>query len=610
MKRIMGTVSLIALSALPAVAQDAFDLDTITIYANQTPTALSRSGATVEVVTADDLAVSPRTKLADYLDTIPGVVVSSNGGLGGVTTVRVRGLSGAYVPVLINGIDVTDPSSTQTQFDWTQLNMGGISRVELVKGSQSAVHGSEAVGGVINITTNDKTAQGTEGDAMIEVGSYGTRRAAVTLRSGNERGGVSFGLASVKTDGFSARAGTTEKDGYDGKQLTFGAEYDLTDTLTVGFDAYAVDAEYEYDPSTFDENGKSTSNTRAARIYADLQTGAVDHNFSVSRYTIDRMLTEGGFSDPYKGTRNRVDYKATWSPSDSYRLTFGADWTKETFLSTGGIYAPPTWARSGSTTSTGDVTVKGIFTEAAFAPTDALDVTVSLRRDDHSDFGAHTTGRVAVAYRLSDATTLRALASNGFRAPSLYELYDSQYGNATLKPETSRNLEFGIEHAYANGANVSATAFYTEIDNPIQWSGGAYNQVAGTTKTKGLELAATYALSPIVTANWGYTFTDSRDSGGNPQLRIPRHDLTLGLTANLTDALDVGVSVQRVLDRPTEFGTPLKDYTLVNATASYAINDGMDAYLRVENLTDSDYQTAAGYNTAGRSAYFGIRASF
>lgn len=612
MKFFLGTASILALSALPAMAQDAINLDTITVYANQTATETSRTGASVDVVTQSDLDTSPTTKLADYLDGLAGVTVSSNGGLGGITTVRVRGLSGQYVPVLIDGIDVTDPTGTQHTFDWSNLAMGNIARVEIVKGSQSAVHGSNAVGGVINISTTDLDVDGTKVDVSAEYGSYNTQRTNLALTSGNERGAVSFGLSRVSTDGFSARegAGQTEDDGYEGTQLTLGAKYSLTDNVMIGFSAYAVDAEYDFDASSFDETGSATSDTRAVRAYAEFGLGGLDHTFSISRFKIDRTSTSGGFTDPFKGQRDKIDYKATANINDSTRLTFGADWTKESALITGGIYGPPTWARSGSTTTSEEVTTKGLFYELAYAPSDNLDIVVSQRFDNHSRFGTHRSDRLSVAYRPTSDLTIRGLLSSGFRAPSFYELYAPFYGNPALEEENSRNVELGVEKTYSNGAMVQATVFYNEIENLIQFAGSGYNQVPGTSKSRGLEFSASMPVNDRVSLTGSYTWSKSETSTGSAQLRIPTHDLSLGVSAQLTDKLAGGLSVQRVVDRPDEFGTVMEDYTLVNLNASYDINDTVQAYVRVENLMDTEYQTAGGYATSDRAAYFGLRASF
>jgi vitamin B12 transporter len=616
MTRLLCGASLLALSTIPVLApasaraQDVLDLEMITVYANQSELPIDRTGTSVEVVAEEQLETAPQTRLADYLGTLPGVSVTSNGGIGATSTVRVRGLSGAYVPVLINGIDVTDPSGTQTSFDWSNLVMGDIARVEVVKGSQSALYGSEAIGGLIAITTARAPKEpGTTATLRAEVGSNNTRRAGLSVGTATERSGLAFSLSRTVTDGFSTieAPGYSEKDGYDGTQLTFDGYVDLTDTLRVGVTAYALNAEADYDAGAFatqPESGLAETETRAVRAYADLSAGGIDHSFGVTRYRITRESTSDGNTDTFEGDRDSVAYKGTTTLGTA-TLSFGADWTRE------------------DAKAAEHNTVSGIFAEVLFAPRDDLDLSVSLRHDSHSEFGGQTSARAALAWRPVTDLTFRAVLSNGFRAPSLYELYEPTYGNAGLDPETSRNAELGIEKVFGNESSVKATLFYTEIDDLIDYFDpdgflgpidGAYAQVDGTTSTQGLELAGRLPVSDRITLTGAFTYTDSRDPDDDPRLRVPRYDLSVGVDARVTDRLRTALNVQRIADVPDDFGLtavdPVKDYALVNASVSYVINDSTSAYLRIENLTDADYQVVPDYQSADRAAYFGVVASF
>ncbi len=611
MTRLLCGASLFALATLPTVApsaaraQETIDLEMITVYASQSDVALERTGASVDVVEEEALEAAPQTRLADYLATLPGVSVSSNGGMGATTTVRLRGLAGAYVPVLINGIDVTDPSGTQTSFDWSNLVMGDIARVEVVKGSQSALYGSEAIGGLIAITTARAPEEpGTSTTLRVEAGSHNTRRAGLSVGTATERSGLAFSLSRATSDGFSAieAPGYSEDDSYSGTQFTFDGYVDLTDTLRVGVAAYALEAEAEYDAGAFaaaPESGLAKTTTRAVRTYAALTTGNVDHSLDLTRFRIDRDTTADGATTSFDGERDAVAYKGT-TQLGATTLSFGADWTRE------------------DTESGNETTVSGLFAEALYAPRDDLDLSLSLRHDNHSEFGGQTSARAALAWRPVTDLTLRAVLSNGFRAPSLYELYEPTYGNAGLKPETSRNAELGVEKTFGNGASASATLFYTEIEDLIGFTFPAgYVQTSGTTVTKGLELSGRVPVSSRVTLTGAFTFTDSRDPGDDPRLRVPRYDLSVGVDAQVTDRLRTSLTVQHIADLPDDYGltsfTPdrdVKDYTLLNASANFAITDNVSAYLRVENLTDADYQVIPDFQTSDRAAYFGVVASF
>ncbi len=612
MKTLTPSAIAFVIAAAPAAfADDTFDLGNITVFANKSgqQTDLDRTGASVEVVTAEQLQQAPENTVGEYLARQPGLSLSANGGLGTNTTLRVRGLDGKYIKVLVDGIDVTDPSSTQTQFDWGGLTTSQISRIEILKGSSSSLYGSRAIAGVVNITTDQRTDEpGTRVSLSAEGGSFNTGQAGVNLSTQGERGGVSVSLNRVRTDGFSARDGAanTEPDGYEARQLNFSGDYQATDTLKLGFSGLALNSNGSFDEfggdglPPFDEF--TTVKTRALRGFAELATGAVRNTFSASYYRNDRVSHSNGFATPFLGTRNRLDYKGEYTASDRLGYTFGTDWEKETF---------------DSGFDRGQSTNTGVFGEALYAPGAALDLAASLRYDQHSAFGGNLSGRLAAVYRLSDATILRAVAATGFRAPSLYELNSTLYGNPALQPEKSNSFELGVEQRLGGGSFVKATGFYTRIDDLIQFVTlsfvpftGQYQQVPGTSVSKGIELSGAWVMSDMFSLLGNYTYTRANDATGARLLRVPGQDVVLGLDVTINADWGGNVSLRHVMDRPDEFGTVMPDYTVVNTAVTYAVSQRADIYLRVENLLDEDYQTSAGFTASGRAIYAGLRARF
>jgi vitamin B12 transporter len=443
-----------------------------------------------------------------------------------------------------------------------------------------------------------------------EGGSFGTYRLGAAVGWTGTRGGLSFGIDRVQTDGFSASnlAGATEADGYKATQFTFSGDIQATDILRLGFSAYAVDSEGDFDEfggdglPPFDEF--NTTKTRALRGFAEVQTGAVTHTLSATWYETDRDTTSNGFATLFNGTRRKLDYTGVYARSEAMTYTFGADWERESF---------------DSGFDSGEETNTGVFGEVLYAPTADIDLAASLRYDDYSSFGGNLSGRLAAAWRLSDATTLRAVAATGFRAPSLYELNSTLYGNAALQPEDSTSFELGVEHEFSAGSFVKATAFYIEIDNLIQfvtltsWPApftGQFRQVPGTSVSKGIELSGAWALNDRIALFGNYTYTDATDATGAALMRVPGHDTTIGIDASFATDWNGSLSLRHVADRPADFGTVMGDYTVVNASVSFAITDTATAYLRVENLLDEDYQTAAGFSASGRAVFAGLRASF
>lgn len=597
MKRtLLASVAFTALLAAPGLAQEAFDLDEIVVSPSLAPVDPARTGATVEVVEGDDLQ-NADTSLIQTLSREPGVSFSANGGVGSNTTLRIRGLDTSYIGVRVNGIDVTDPSSTQTGFNFGGLTAAGLGRVEILKGSQSAIYGSEAIAGVVDITTARPRGLGFSADLNLEAGSFGTRSGSLWMGHATERGEVALSYSRLITDGISALASDTEEDGFEQEMLTLSTRYDLTDTVTVGASALWRDGMVEIDRPFVGNAGENFFTQRGARVFAEFETGGVDHRLSYSVFDSERR-DPGGFTPYFNGDREELQYLGSVEIGATSTLGFGLDETRETFDIPG---------------ASGEVTTRSVFAELQLRPADDLDLSLALRHDDHSRFGGSTTGRIAAAWRAQPDLTLRAVLGSGFRAPSLYELF-GPYGSTTLQPEQSRSFELGAEKTFEAGF-VRATAFYTEIDDLIGYDFilSAYNQQPGTTVTRGLELAGRYALSDRVALFANYTLTDAKTEGTR-LVRVPRHDLVLGLDADLGNGFNGTFEVQRVADVEASAFAPVDnkvgDYTLVNLGVSYDITDRAQAYLRVENLLDEDYETAGGYNTPGRAAYFGLRASF
>lgn len=611
---LLGGTAVAALlgSGAPLAAQAVIELDEITVTANRTETDAERTGSTVEIVEEAQIESAPVATVAEVLAFEPGVSVSASGGLGQASQLRVRGLAGAYLAVRVDGIDVSDPSGTQTYFDFGQLTTGAVSKLELLKGSQSALYGSEAITGVLDITSHRPTEDGVTHEVSAEAGSYGTYRQGYNLAIRDGGTELAFSINHVISDGFSAadeNDGNGEEDGYEATRLSFYGAHQLTDAVRIGIAGFLQDTTYDYDEGAGEDGDGSpddvtTADSNGVRLFAEIQGDAIEHELSVSRYEIDRDLTGsnnwGPFAFDYLGTREELAYKGVAQITPELELVFGADRTEETIESNG---------------VEEDRTTTGVYAQALWAPRSDLDLSLSLRHDDTSDFGAATTGRLAAAWRPADDLILRAAYGTGFRAPSLYELYGDYVGNEDLDAERSESFELGIEKRFANEGFVRATAFRTEIDDLIIYDTSvyAYNQVEGRTTIEGLELSGGVAITPTLELLANYTYTETEDRDGDRLARVPRHDLTLGLDAALNDRVNGRVTVTHnadVVDAVSGGLEPLDDWTRVDAQITYDITDSAEAYLRVENLFDEEYQTITGYGTSDRAVYVGVRAAF
>ncbi|WP_444464102.1 TonB-dependent receptor plug domain-containing protein [Rhodobacter capsulatus] len=600
--------------AAPVLAQEdeVIPLDAITVTASSEPVKLSRTGATVTVVTAEEIEKAPLA-FADYLSTLPGITLSANGGLGTQTSLRVRGLPAYYLGTRIDGINVTDAANPQVSYSFGGLTTAGLSRIEVLRGAQSALYGSEAVAGVIDITSWQPETEGTSGQASVEAGAQGTRSGSASVGLRTDRTELALTASRTVTDGISAYAQGTEADGFNGTRINATARHALTESLTIGAAALLQDTAVAFDNTGADADNHAEGRLRGGRVFAQFDTGAVWHELSLARARTERDVHEYGSDTHFLSDRDTLAYAGRWAALDTLSLNWGLEHGADDF----------SVASSWSTTAHG-IRTSAAFAEALWSPRTDLDLSFALRHDDHSLFGGHDSGRLALAWRPDADWVLRAVAATGFRAPSPYELWSS-YGKPTFQPETSRSFEIGAERLF-EGGSISATLFDTRVEDQITFDSNSftYVQQAGTTKSKGIELAGTAAIGAHWSLFGAYAYTDVTVREGTAErrgARAPRHNLTLGVDGRIGARLDARFSVTHVAglwDEYVDYSSfpyatmqqKMSDYTVATLSMSYALTESAEATLRVENLFDESYQTARNFGQPGRSLYVGVRSKF
>lgn len=614
MNRFLGTVSALSLTALPAFAQEVIDLGTITVSAGLEETTPAETGVSVDVITEAELAETGEARVTDFLARQPGVTLRSNGPLGSLSGLSLRGVSQNNIAVRIDGIDVSDPSGTQVAFDFGSLLTSDISQIEIIRGAQSAIFGSEAFGGVINITTKRAAKEGSSVTAGVEFGSYGTARLSTTFANRGDGHETAVTLSHTASDGFSAadeNDGNTEADGYEARRVSASGRYALGDGMVLALSGFAESARFDYDEgfgsTVFDGSPDEVTERSQTGLRAALEfgLGGLDNTLAVSRFRIDRTLTGsngfGPFVFEYGGQRDSLTWQAGVDVGATGRLAFGLETVRETYEDA--IFGA---------TQDHETVINSAFAEYAVDASDALSFSLALRHDDHSEFGGYTTGRASALWTPRDDIRVRANLATGYRAPSNYELFDVFSGNADLTPETSRSADIGVEKLYAGGAYARATAFWVEAEDIIDYSFTTFGYVQrdGTATRKGIELAGGLPIGDRAFVDLAYTYTDSDadvtlDSSSWTTI-VPTHTLAATVTADLTDRLGLAVTALYEADR----AGGLDDYGVVNTTVSYGFAEGAEAYVRIENLFDTEYQTVPGYGQSDRAAFFGIRASF
>lgn len=616
----ISLIALVSALALPAQAQD-IELDEIVVTAVKAAIERIRTGVSVSVVTPEEDKVPDAAQITETLSRLPGVSVSNQGPLGSPAKMRIRGADQRYIAVFVDGIRVTDPTLAQTEYDFGTLPSAGIGRIEVLRGSQSALWGGSAVGGVVNITTPRPVEDGTTQTTQAEAGSYDTRSLSYGLTHKEGALEATLNLSHFKTDGFSAASAGTEADGAEANRISATLRYQVNDTLALGGAVFHQQSNSKYDGwidldgdgwgDVFGDlpNHKSSRET-GIRAFAEVALGNTEHVFDVTSYAIGRDFSDENGIGKFDGQRTTFSWQATTELNDALTLVYGADTMLEKARYSnlpGGL---------------ADTRISGAFAQALWAANSQLDVSATARIDRNSTFGSFATGRLALAYRPQEGTTIRASVASGYRAPSIDERFGNYpslffVGNPNLTPEESLSYELGVEHEFSGGASVSATLFRLEVDNLITSTAlfDSLENIAGTSVRQGIELGATLPLGDRAQLGFAYTYTDARRPDrvvGEKRIGlVPYHELAVTLDADITDQLSAGLAIKHAAGRMDDFGnTPMPDFTVVNAEASYAVSDSAEAYLRIENLFDEDYETSAGYNTPGRSAFVGLRARF
>jgi vitamin B12 transporter len=633
-------VAALSLSAT-AHADDAVGVDELVVVATRTPERLDHIGQQVSMIDSAEIKTRQMVVVSDLLVATPGVSFSRNGGVGGSTSLRIRGAETDQTVVVIDGVKLNDPSGTGGGYNFANLLAGDIARIEVLRGAQSTLWGSQAIGGVVNIVTAEPT-KAFEGSASAEAGSLNTGYARVGIGGKTDR--VTWRLAGgyYTTDGVSSYRQGTEDDGYHNASLSGTAKVTLTDSVYLdlravwskgrnqfdGFPApafaFADDPEYgttedlvSYAGLNFDLFDGKLKN-RVAYGYTDTNRDNFNPLQAVTARTFDAA-----------GKNKRWEYQGELALPHDWRATFGLESERSEMRT-----ASPSSFTPNPVPLRAKVGIDSVYLQAIGEVVSDLTLTLGVRHDSHDTFGDHDLGQVAAAWRLNDGKTiLRASFGKGFKAPTLYQLY-SQYGNAALAPEQADSWDAGIEHHFDGGAAVSATWFNRETENQIDFVSctatataplckvggvarfGYYDNIAQT-KAHGVELAGSATLSEVLfETNYTWTHTENDSPGnvnrGKELTRRPEHQANLSASYTWPIGLSTSASVRYVghtFDNVANT-TKLDAYTLLDVRASYPLTETIEVYGRVENATDRSYETTKNYGSPGRGAYLGVRATF
>ena len=627
------SVVFLAAVSLAAVAHADEADDSIVVTANRSPQPLSRVGQSITVIDATEIVRRQTDDVAAILRTVPGVTIARNGGVGTSTSVFIRGAESDQTVALIDGVKLNDPSSPGGGFNFGNLLTGNIARIEVLRGAQSVLWGSQAIGGVVNMITTPPTEE-----LSVNVrGEYGYRDTGQLVGNISGKAGplsASAGAGYFRTDGissFSEARGGNEKDGY----RNFGANANLNLALS---DAVSIDARGWYSNGKVGIDGfpaptfafgdtREVSWTRELVGYTGLNVALFDgrfHNRLGYAYTDTKRRNEDPDSTPTetfasKGRNQRIEYQGVFDIATGWQATGGLERETSHYTTGGGF----------NTTTRGHARLNSVYGQLLATPIDNLTLTGGVRHDDHDRFGGATTWATSGVYTPGGkGTTIRASYSEGFKAPSLYQL-QSEYGNQLLRPERSKGWDAGVTQRLVDDRiEASATYFRRNSRDLINFIScftpltgictgrpfGTYDNVARA-RAEGVELGLTLRPVDALRLQANYTYTDSRNrSPGNASfdkqlIRRPKNSASTLVDYSWPFGLETGATVTMV---GASFDTAnnsrrVQGYILTDIRASLPVGKNIEVFGRVENLFDEKYETIFRYGTPGRAAYVGAR---
>jgi vitamin B12 transporter len=599
------------LSLLALAEEPVSQMKNLKVCASRMPAAPSQSGSSLTVLEAKDLATHGNMSLGKFLQTVPGFHFAQSGPRGSVNSMILRGSTQKYMLVRVDGVNISDPSASQIAPQIEHILVSNIERIEILRGSQSSLYGGQAVAGVIEITTK-QAEPGFTPTVQVEGGSYDSYQGILNLKMANEQGFLNFNAELVKSEVFSAadeKNGNTEKDGYENATFDLQARYFVSENLRLKASARYSDHEIEFDSFAFgqgpvDDDGHNLTQGDQTQLSAGMEytsaSGRQDHDLVLSYFSTNRD-TQGEYPATFEGDRLEADYVGSQEITPILGLLFGANATEESAKTDAGLDDANQ--------------IIGAFIQVDVRPMDDVYFTATGRNDDHSEFGSHATWKSTLAYTPWESTKLRGSLGTGFRAPSLFELFDSQYGNPDLDPESSTSWDIGWDQRFwQEKAGLSVTYFNLEITDQIDFAfPGGYVQIPGESERSGIELGMDAQLNEFIEVKAAYTYMLTAEStSGDPLLRVPEHDLSFTSVYSRKQWTLSGIVtyIAGVEDLNYDLNGPatleLDDFWVLDGRLAYAFKEGKEVFVRFENIFDEYYQLTRGYGTPGRSAYLGL----
>jgi len=613
--------SLISVALLSQLdANNQYTLDSIEVSSSQATT-LNKKDVTdsVIVITKEAIEESRVTTLDEALNKLGGISITQNGGMGKNTSVFLRGMDTRRLLVLIDGVRYNDPSSLKSTADFSQIMLYNVEQIEIVKGAQSGIWGSDASGGVINIITS-KAKSGLHSSANIEYGSYDSIKTSLNTSYATDKFDILVSGLIYSTDGFSAVEPKQseadygkrydelglEKDAYENQSLNAKFGFNLTQNDRIEATLQTINSDIDFDSGAGSTKDSDIPNTILKNRFYNLSYAHKNslHNLKLnySLSTFDQDTIGDGWSAKYVGSTQEI------------KLDDKISYIKDGFLRVGVSYQKFKSEDVTATKEDKEYDAISVFATnynkiKLFFDNNTI-ITQSLRYDKYDEFDNSLTGKIGIKQFINNNFYISANIGTGYNVPTMSQLYNQYWGNENLVPEKSLTSDITI-----GNDTIWLTGFYNEITDLIDYnySTWSYSQFEGVSKFKGYEIGYEDYFLDKVGLNAIYTYVKTEDIDGKSLARRPKVQLDISATYYVSDNFDLGLNGQYIgtrYDKADEQGAQTGKYTVANFVTNIKIDNSTTVYGKINNITDKYYQSVDGYATAGRSLYLGLNISY
>jgi vitamin B12 transporter len=614
---------------LATIAADDNNPPHITINALRSDTPINQVASSVTVIDSAQLAQKNKRTALDVLRTVPGVTVAASGGVGQNARVFLRGTNSNHVLVVMDGVVLNDPSDPATAFDFSNLTTDNIERIEVLRGPQSALYGSQAFGGVINISSK-KGSGAPKYTGLAEYGRYNSSK--LELGTNGELGNTSYSFNAAKshTDGvssFGKKYGGKEKDGNNTYTFSGNVQSRLTDIFTAKLNGRYNRTDTDFDsvgsignfgarpdddihPNTDNRQinlrGSGELSLLGGKWVQELGLSTLNFNRqNISEY-FDAFFAPQFGRQYYDGRRDTVDWIHHLKLLPQHNTTIGAEFYTDYFKTVN--------------LASQNADNMAIFANDQYSFTPNLYVNYGGRLDNHQSFGKQFTYRVAPGYNIaSTGTRVKASYGTSYKAPSLAQLFDPTSGNTDLGPEKSKGYDVGFEQTlWDDKITFGSTYFRNNITDLIGFGPSPLFLTlnVGKARTQGVENNISIKPLDNWTMNLAHTYTLTENRNRDTELlRRPKHQVNLGTTYQYSTVGDIGLNMRYASSRRDFYWsnsalTTLNGFTVFDVSTNYKVNDNATVYARVENLLDKRYEEVSGYGMPGVGLYVGVKASY